>query len=130
MIIKNKLGSFEFDEEVSETHATLIAATVMGQWYNPKPGEPKLSDEQSIYAFIRERCGNVLSPIGFDFEFNPNVIEREMLDRLTDAIAKIKRTQIARDERVRAQMDHENKTIQQLKAAFPGSWLVGPAAVK
>jgi hypothetical protein len=127
MIIKNKLGSFEFDDEVSETHATLIAATVMGQWYNPKPGEPKLSDEQSIYAFIRERCGNVLSPIGFDFEFNPNVIERKQLDRLMEAI---KKTQLTRDERVRAQMDHENKTIQQLKAAFPGSWLVGPAAVK
>jgi hypothetical protein len=120
MIIKNKLGSFEFDDEISETHATLIAATVMGQWYNPKPGEPKLSDEQSIYAFFRERCGNVLSSIGFDFEFNPNLLERKRLDAFEDIINKIKKTQVAREERV----------VQQLKAAFPGSWLVGPAAVK
>jgi hypothetical protein len=111
MIIKNKLGSFEFDDEISETHATLIAATVMGQWYNPKPGEPKLSDEQSIYA---------LSSIGFDFEFNPNLLERKRLDAFEDIINKIKKTQVAREERV----------VQQLKAAFPGSWLVGPAAVK
>jgi hypothetical protein len=122
MIVKNKLGSFEFDDEVSETHATLIAATVMGQWFNPKPGEPKLSDEQSIYAFIRERCGNVLSPIGFDFEFNPNVIERKQLDRLVDAI---KKTQMEREARIKEQV-----VINRLKVVFPGSYLVGPAAVK
>lgn len=127
MDYRNKLGVFTFDDDLSPTLAELVACTVMGQYFNPKPGEPNLHSEQSCYDFIRERCGNVLCGIGFDL-----VIRDEVRQRDYDAEIEvlIKADQRARDERVKAQMAHENATIAQLKATFPGSWLVGPAAVK
>ena len=127
MDYRNKLGIFSFDDDLSETLALLVASTVMGQYLNPKPGEPELHSEQSCYDFIRERCGNVLGAVGFELQINHDVRKR---DPKAEIQALIKAEFRLRDDRVKAQMDHVNKTIEQLKAAFPGSYLVGPAAVK
>lgn len=117
MIIRNKLGTFEFDDNVQLSHARLIAATVMGQYYNPKRGEPYLTDEESCYNFIRERCSAVLALIGFELVINENVLHDVSLTPATD----LAETLIAM---------HEARVIKALKDAFPlGTWLVGPAAI-
>lgn len=127
MDYRNKLGVFTFDDDLSPTLAELVACTVMGQYLNPKPGEPDLHSEQSCYDFIRERCGNVLSGIGFDLVIRDEV---RKIDVMAQMEAEIKAIQRARDQRVISQMAHEKTTIERLKVAFPGSYLVGPAAVK
>ena len=122
MDYRNKLGIFSFDDDLSETLALLVASTVMGQYLNPKPGEPELHSEQSCYDFIRERCGNVLSAVGFELQINHDVRKRD-LDAEIVAIVKAE----AREREARVK---EKVVINQLKTAFPGSYLVGPAAVK
>ena len=122
MDYRNKLGIFSFDDDLSPTLMTLVASTVMGQYLNPKPGEPDLHSEQSCYDFIRERCGNVLSQIGFELVINHDVRKRDLEAEIQ---ALIKADQRKREARVK-----EKVVIDQLKAAFPGSYLVGPAAVQ
>ena len=127
MDYRNKLGIFSFDDDLSPTLAELIACTVMGQYLNPKPGEPSLHSEQSCYDFIRERCGNVLSGIGFELQINDNMRQRDH-DAEIEALVKLEGR--LREERIARRIAHENATLASLKAAFPGSYLVGPAAVR
>lgn len=73
MDYRNKLGVFTFDDNTSTTIVELIACTVMGQYLNPKQGEPELTDEQSCYNFIMERCGQVIASVPFELAINDNV---------------------------------------------------------
>ena len=127
MDYRNKLGIFTFDDDLSPTIAELIACTVMGQYFSPKPGEPDLHSEQSCYDFIRERCGMVLAGVGFELVIRDEV---RKIDIMAQMEAEIKAIQRARDERIAEVLMGEKRVIEQLKAAFPGSWLVGPAALK
>lgn len=127
MDYRNKLGVFTFDDDLSPTIAELVACTVMGQYFNPKPGEPDLHSEQSCYDFIRERCGNVLAAVGFDLRINDNVRKVNIMEQME---LEIKALQRAREERVARALDKDAWAEQALKMAFPGSWLVGPAAVQ
>lgn len=125
MDYRNKLGVFTFDDDLSPTLMELVACTVMGQYFNPKPGEPTLTSPQSCYDYIRERCGNVLSAVGFDLY----IYEKYWTPSASDAfVDKIKASVKAREDAVleRLQELHEKQLMQ----AFPGSWLVGPAAVQ
>jgi hypothetical protein len=127
MDYRNKLGIFTFDDDLSPTIAELIACTVMGQYFSPKPGEPSLHSEQSCYDFIRERCGMVLAGVGFDLVIRDEVRER---DYEAEIETLIKADQRRREQRVAEILADEQRQIGALMAAFPGSWLVGPAALK
>lgn len=107
MIIKNKLGTFDFDDNTQISHAKLIANTVMGQYFTPKRGTPHLSDEESCYSFVRDACSVVICEIPFELEINESARhEREKTA-----------TEIALEL-------FEKKMIQALKDAFPGSRLI------
>ena len=54
MQYRNKLGTFTFDDRTQLSHMKLVASTVQGQYFNPKRGEPFLTDEASCYDFMRE----------------------------------------------------------------------------
>ena len=127
MDYRNKLGIFSFNDDLSETLALLVASTVMGQYLNPKPGEPSLHNEQSCMDFIRERCGNVLSQIGFELQINHDM---RKFDRPAEMEALVKLEQRLREDRVAKILADEDRAVKALKMAFPGSYLVGPAAVK
>lgn len=107
MIIRNKLGTFDFDDDIQISHAKLIANTVMGQYFTPKRGTPNLSDEDSCYDFVRDACSAVICGVPFELEINESARhEREKTA-----------TEIALEL-------FEKKMIQALKDAFPGSKLV------
>jgi hypothetical protein len=136
MNYRNKLGTFTFDDDVQESHMKLIVQNVTGQYLIPKKGEPELTDEESCYAFIRERCGNVLSTVGFELEINEDVRiwtkEQLVAKKIRDFDAKI--------QQVRNAFKDAAETIKDVAERFDvpeatvrpsfGGWLVGPAAVK
>lgn len=127
MDFRNKLGVFTFDDDLSPTLVQLVAATVMGQYFSPKPGEPDLHNEQSCYDFIRERCGNVLCAVGFELTIRDEVRKTDFNAQME---AEIKMLQRVRDERIAANiLANQERVVNKLKAAFPGSWLVGPASL-
>lgn len=48
-----KLGRFTFAEGTLLSRAKLLRDSVMGQFFNPKPSNPRLTNEESIYAYAR-----------------------------------------------------------------------------
>lgn len=134
MDYRNALGTFTFDDNVQDSHMKLIVQNVTGQYLNPKKGEPELTDEESCYEFIRERCGNVLAGIGFelDINFNQRIWTAEQLrqqkikdfDARMEAYAKM--DTLRAEEDLNRLLDQEDERV---RASF-GGWLVGPAAVR
>lgn len=119
----------------------LIVQNITGQYLNPKPGEPHLTDEESCYEFILNNCGNVLSRVGFDLEIDQ--------DRRVYTEAQLKAKKI-KDFDMRMAAAAEALSLRELnalldeeeafntkppmvrgaeKGAAFGGWLVGPAAV-
>jgi hypothetical protein len=136
MIYRNKLGTFSFDDDVQESHMKLIVQNVTGQYLNARPGEPRLTDEESCYEFIRERCGNVLAGVGFDLEIAHDVRvwtkEQLVAKKIRDFDAKIQQVatglkSVAENMREAAEKIHLQESV--VRPSF-GGWLVGPAAVK
>lgn len=127
MNYKNKLGVFTFDDDLQESHMKLIVQNVTGQYLNPKKGEPYLTDEESCYAFIRERCGNVLAGVGFELEINEdmrNIDVRALMEQEIQDIAEA--AERARLQKIR---DFEDRLISAIRKPAIGGWLIGPAAV-
>src|SRR5688572_5088629 len=136
MNYRNKLWTFTFEDDVQESHMKLIVQNVTGQYLNPKKGEPELTDEESCYEFIRERCGNVLSAIGFELVINEDVRiwtkEQLVAKKIRDFDAKIQQVVtgfkgMAESMREAAEKIHLQESV--VRPSF-GGWLVGPAAVK
>lgn len=138
MDYRNALGTFTFDDNVQESHMKLIVQNVTGQYLNPKKGEPELTDEESCYEFIRERCGNVLAGVGFELDINVNqrvwTEEQFRLQKIKDFDARV--ALYAKEEQTRgevADLEELNRLLDQederVRASF-GGWLVGPAAVR
>jgi len=136
MNYRNKLGTFTFDDDVQESHMKLIVQNVTGQYLIPKKGEPELTDEESCFEFIRERCGNVLSAIGFELVINEDVRiwtkEQLVAKKIRDFDAKIQQVVtgfkgMAESMREAAEKIHLQESV--VRPSF-GGWLVGPAAVK
>ena len=115
----------------------LIVQNVTGQYLIPKKGEPELTDEESCYEFIRERCGNVLSGIGFDLEINEDVRvwtkEQLVAKKIRDFDAKIQQVRNAfkdaADAISTAKLNDLLDEEDRVRPSF-GGWLVGPAAVQ
>jgi hypothetical protein len=59
--ISTKLGYFSFDNTVPASHATLIVDSVLGQWFNPDPQEPRLRNKEDIEDFILNRLSDRLA---------------------------------------------------------------------
>lgn len=133
MDYRNALGTFTFDDNVQDSHMKLIVQNVTGQYLNPKKGEPELTDEESCYEFIRERCGNVLGGIGFELDINVNqrvwTAEQLKAKKIKDFDARMEA--YAEMEAKRAQEDLDRLLDQEderVRASF-GGWLVGPASL-
>ena len=84
---RNKLGVFSFDDDVQPSHMKLIVSNVMGQYFNPKSGEPRLVDEEDCVNFIKERCGQVLSDVPFDLVINEDVRKEEIDNSWMESLA-------------------------------------------
>ena len=132
MDYRNKLGVFTFDDDTQESHIKLVACTAMGQYLNPKPGTRALSDEESIYEFILNDCGNVLALVGFDIVINEDVriyTPAQLKDKkIHDFDARIAAAAEALAQR------HLNELLDQQEKRYDanpsfGGWLVGPAAL-
>lgn len=127
MNYKNKLGTFVFDDDVLPTHMKLVVQNVTGQYLNPKKGEPELTDEESCYAFIRERCGNVLAGIGFELEINEDMRNIDVVALMEREIQDI--AEAAERARLQKIRDFEDRLISAIRQPAIGGWLIGPAAV-
>ena len=138
MNYRNKLGVFSFDDDVQESHMKLIVQNVTGQYLIPKKGEPELTDEESCYEFIRERCGNVLSGIGFELEINDDVRiwtkEQLVAKKIRDFDVKIQQVRNTFKDAGSSIRETTSKIEDALPLLAPrpsfGGWLVGPAAVR
>lgn len=133
MDYRNALGTFTFDDNVQDSHMKLIVQNVTGQYLNPKKGEPELTDEESCYEFIRERCGNVLDGIGFELDINVNqrVWTEEQLrqQKIKDFDARMEAYAEMDTKRAQADLDRLlNQEDEHVRASF-GGWLIGPASL-
>ena len=130
MNYRNKLGTFTFDDCVQDSHMKLIVQNVTGQYLTPKKGEPELTDEQSCYDFIMERCGNVLAGVGFDLEIHENVRVWTKEQLVAKKIREF--DQRVKEAAEKASMEALNRLLDEEDLVRPayGGWLVGPAAVK
>ena len=127
MDYRNKLGMFIFDDDVQESHMKLVVQNVTGQYLNPKKGEPHLTDEESCYAYIRERCGNVLAGVGFELEINEDMRNIDVHALMEQEIRDIaEAAELARLQKIR---DFEDRLISAIRGTAPKGWLIGPAAV-
>lgn len=81
------LGTFTFSRRTSLAVAKLVRDTVMGQFFNPKPGEPKLKTEVDCQEFIRNHPSHTIANVGFDLEFSENVLREQFKRRLLGAAA-------------------------------------------
>jgi len=137
MNYRNKLGTFTFDDDVQEAHMKLIVQNVTGQYLSPKKGEPDLTDEESCYEFIRERCGNVLAGIGFEIEINQDVRvwtkEQLVAKKIRDFDNKIQKLVqgITTVGDVAEKAGEAIDAVLNLMTPRPsfGGWLVGPASL-
>lgn len=131
MDYRNALGTFTFDDNVQDSHMKLIVQNVTGQYLNPKKGEPELTDEESCYEFIRERCGNVLAGVGFELDINVNqrvwTEEQLRLQKIKDFDARMEAYNQA--DLARSLNEFLDQEDERVRASF-GGWLVGPAAVR
>jgi hypothetical protein len=138
MDYRNKLGIFSFDDDTQESHMKLIVQTITGQYLNKKQGQPTLTDEESCYSYIREGCSNVLAGVGFDLKIHEServwtpaqLREKKIKDFDARVQAAFDAEVERRREEVQEILDDQLRAIQTMKVAFPGSYLVGPAAVK
>lgn len=70
MILTSSLGRFEFDDHTLLAHAKLIRDSVVGQWFNPKPGNQRLHTLTDIEEFVRAHSSTIIAGIKFAFSFN------------------------------------------------------------
>lgn len=68
MRYSSMLGNFFFDENVPPSKAKLLRDTVTGQYFNPKPGDPKITTEASALEFMHNHPSRTLAEITFDIE--------------------------------------------------------------
>lgn len=133
MDYRNALGTFTFDDNVQDSHMKLIVQNVTGQYLNPKKGEPELTDEESCYEFIRERCGNVLAGVGFELDINVNqrvwTAEQLRQKKIKDFDIRMEAYAEMDAKRTKAELDRLlDQEDERVRASF-GGWLVGPASL-
>ena len=79
MRYSTKLGTFQFAEGTRKSVARLVVDTVLGQWYNPQPGEPKLKGAMDCQTFIKARSSNTLAGTQFTVRIRFWDIDRAVL---------------------------------------------------
>ena len=66
IILECKVGRFLFDPNTPLSHTKLVRDTVMGQMLNPKPGDPRVFDEQSAREYVQSCSGSfAMTPFAF-----------------------------------------------------------------
>jgi hypothetical protein len=66
MKLTSAIGNFFFDENVPISLAKLVRDTVVVTVRTPKTGDPRITDEDSARAFIRNSNSQQLAKIDFD----------------------------------------------------------------
>lgn len=58
MVIRCKVGKFEFDDQITLSMAKLIRSTVMGAILAPAPGDRKLKTTSDVEKFLKSAFKN------------------------------------------------------------------------
>lgn len=68
LVLRNKLGTFIFDQATPLSLAKLVRDTVTGQWFSPRPGSFRLRNEMDCVVYIRDQASDVIAYIPFSVE--------------------------------------------------------------
>lgn len=53
--LTSRIGSFVFDQGTPLNKAKRLRDEVMGQFFKPAPGLPRIKTDQDIYQFVKEQ---------------------------------------------------------------------------
>lgn len=71
-----RMGNFTFDKDILLSKAKLIRDSVVGQFFNPKPNEPRIRNEQDAHDYVRNHLGRDLEWIPFELSFAEQYAEK------------------------------------------------------
>lgn len=68
LVLTSKLGTFVFDKNTILSKAKLIRDSITGQFFTPRPGEPRITTELSAQDYARNHLGQNICDIPFDLQ--------------------------------------------------------------
>lgn len=74
LILTSKLGTFYFDNKTVWSKAKLIRDAITGQYFSPKPNEPRIANEKSAQDYALHQLDRNLAEIAFALEMKPEYV--------------------------------------------------------
>lgn len=71
LILTSKLGTFYFNRNTILSKAKLIRDSITGQFFHPRPNEPKVVDEKTAQFYALHQLDRNLAEIQFDLDMKP-----------------------------------------------------------
>lgn len=75
LVMTSKLGTFIFDRNTVLSKAKLIRDAITGQYFCPKPNEPRITNEKSAHNYALHQLDKNLAEISFELRINPQYVK-------------------------------------------------------
>lgn len=68
--LTSKMGNFTFDKRVRLSKAKLIRDSIVGQFFNPRPSEPRIKNEHDAHEYAINHLGRDFEGIPFSLSID------------------------------------------------------------